>query len=155
MGFDPSIGTLLMLIPTIIKVAIIGIVIWIGYFFIKEKRKRISSESDEVTNPSIYMRVFGVHIKKRTINKVFLALGALPLPLYPMVLIANVMGLASLPMSESILVKIGALLFIAFTSAYLPIYVLCFAFYFKKRDKNIFVTSIPLVYVVLMLFVIF
>jgi hypothetical protein len=155
MTFEPSFGTILMLIPTIIKIAIIGVVIWIGYFFIKERRKSTSSNSALITDPSIYMRVFGVYIKKRTINKVFLVAGALPLPIYPMVLIANVMGLASLHMSESNLNTILALIFIIFTSLYLPIYLVCFAFYFKKRDKNILVTSIPLIYVALMLFIIF
>jgi hypothetical protein len=155
MALNPSVGTLLMLIPTIIKAAIIGIVIWTVYYFMKEKRKSISSNSELITDPSLYVRVFGVHIKKRTINKVFLALGALPLPVYPMALVANVMSLASLSMSESVLNTTAALIFVIFTSAYLPIYLVCFAFYFKKRDKNIIVTSIPLIYVILMLFVIF
>ncbi len=155
MLYEPMIGTLLTLIPVIIKITIIGVIILIVYFFIKEKRKIPLSDSDLITNPSIYVRVFGVNIKKRTVNKVFLVLGALPLLVYPMVLIANVMTIAALFMSESILNTILSLIFVIFTSLYLPVYIICFAIYFKKRDKNIIVASIPLIYVVLMLFIIF
>lgn len=154
MTYGLSFGTLLTLIPAIIKIAIIGIVIWLGYSLIKEKRKSTSLNNDLVTDPSIYIRVFGVDIKKRTINKVFLALGALPSLVYPMVIIANIMSLASLSMSESVLNTISVLIFVIFTSSYLPIYLICFSFYFKKRDKNITVTSIPLIYVALMFFII-
>lgn len=72
-----------------------------------------------------------------------------------MVLIANVMELAALSMSESILSIILGVIFVIFTSSYLPIYIICFAYYLKKRDKNIIVTSIPLIYVALMFFIIF
>lgn len=152
MSFEPSFGTLLMLIPVFIKAVIIGVVLWTAYFFIKEKRKSSVSKCNLDTNPSIYMRIFGVDIKKRTINRVFLVLGALPLLVYPMVLIANVMALASYPMSESRLDTILTFLFVIFTSSYLPIYVVCFSLNSKRQDKSILVTSIPLLYVVLMLF---
>lgn len=153
MGYELSISTLLMYIPELIKFIIIGVAIWIGYFFIKEKRR--STTSDSINDPSIYVRVFGVNIKKRTINKVFLVLGSLPLLVYPMVLVANIMSLAALSMSESLLNSILAVIFVIFTSAYLPIYILCFTLYFKKRDRNIIITSIPLMYVALMFFIIF
>lgn len=154
MSFNPLVSIFLMLIPTLIKAVIIGMVIWAGYFFIKEKAKSTLTNSDLTNNPTTYVKIFGVNIKKRSINKFFLLLGTLPLLIYPMVLAANAMMLASLFMSASGLGTILSLIFVFFTSLYLPIYLICLVFHIKHRDGNIRVTSILLIYVVLMLFVI-
>lgn len=65
-----------------------------------------------------------------------------------MVIIANVMTLAALPMANSTLDIIKVLLFIVFTSSYLLTYIICFIISLmrKKKDESILVTTIPLIH---------
>lgn len=81
----------------------------------------------------------------------FFVLGALPLFIYPFVLLANIMSLAGSwsGQEESILIAI-VLLFIILTSSYPITYIICLVLYLIKKFKNkakngaVLVTKLPL-----------
>lgn len=145
MEFNPWVVTMYKIIPVIL---IGGIIIWTVYSIIMNKRKSNSSANNFSDSPNLYLRILGLKIKKRIINIVLLVLSGIPLLVYPMVIIANVMTLASLHMADNTLHVIMGLLFVAFTSSYLLTYIICFIIYLikKKKDESILVTTIPLIH---------
>ncbi len=153
MVLEPWAQTAFSIIPTAIITVIIGVLVWSVYFIIKEKRKSSSVNSNIIAGSNLYIRVFGTDIKKRTVNKVLLILGALPLLVYPMAMMANMMAIAALFMSENISSTILMLLFVIFTSSYLLTYLTCFVLYFKKRDETILISVIPLIHIAVILLI--
>ena len=100
-----------------------------------------SKELDE----RAYFKISRFKVKKRLVNKVLLFIGAFPLLLYPLVTVANIMTLAALEFSNSILASV-TILFVLFTGSYILTYIIGFALYFSQKDKTILFSLIPLMH---------
>ncbi|AIQ53434.1 hypothetical protein R70331_19105 [Paenibacillus sp. FSL R7-0331] len=81
----------------------------------------------------------------------FFVVGAIPLFIYPFVLLANIMSLAgSWTGEEESILKAIVLLFITLTSSYPLTYIICLVLYLIKRIKNktkngaVLVSKLPL-----------
>lgn len=142
----PEVALIFKLIPLIIVTVIIGLLIKIVYYFIKEKSKKISDGENLNTDLSMFIKILGVQVRKRSINKALLIIGGLPLLLYPMMMIANLMSLAAFSMSENFIDVLPMLIFIIFNSSYLLTYIICCAAYKKRKDKSIITSTIPLIH---------
>ncbi|SNR99013.1 hypothetical protein SAMN05446037_1002259 [Anaerovirgula multivorans] len=153
MELNPWLSSVISIIPYIMAFMMICGLYYIGYFYINKRKQAASSSIDLETSEIIYF--FGVGIKKRTINKLFLALSSLPLLVYPLVLMGTIVSLAALGGAKNIFVILPGLLFFLYIISYLPIYIICVIRYSKKRDESILFSIFPLIYITPILILIF
>jgi hypothetical protein len=84
---------------------------------------------------------------KRFWSLLFLIIGAVPLLVYPFVIIANIMQLAAGPSGEeNILLIVIVKLFIVCTSTYLLTYLICLVSYIRKKSRRLLFSLIPLIH---------
>lgn len=135
-------------------IVIIGLLLSVGFIYVRTKGKSNSDKTKCDLSAKPILKIGNIEVKIRTINKILLIIGGIPLLVYPFILLANVMMLAALFNGADIYSIIMSLLFVALTSSYLLTYILCWIFYFQKRDKSIFISTIPLIHVTVIIIVI-
>lgn len=83
---------------------------------------------------------------KKIIATIFFVIGGVPLCIYPLVIIANLMSLAGFwPAQVNVLLMIFFCLFLLLSSVYPITYIICILQY-KKGDKNVLLPIIPLLH---------
>jgi hypothetical protein len=151
MQLNPWMANLIIIAPIVI---IIGFVLWMLYLIII---KQVKGDLQNNRLQSHYVNVFGLKIRKRAINLVFLILGGLPLLLSPFVFLADVMLLASIGetgIDNNIKQGIGTLAVILFINLYILTYIYCLLKNSKKKDESIIFTSLPLIHITIIVILI-
>lgn len=91
---------------------------------------------------------------KITINTIFIVLGGIPLLIYPVVILADIMTLAAESSGdESWYFKLIVRLFLILNSSYLLTYICCFIYFLTNKSGRLWITSLPLIQVIIVIFV--